>query len=120
MNDDEVIAQLQEEITLLKADIEMLKQPSLARNQPCGCVVCHCEGTQCKGCGATNCGTHALCEIPNPVFVVPMVRLDDPVVKELVECLKEAAEDMGCRSLGKRYIEALSAYEARVKEVSRE
>jgi hypothetical protein len=47
-----------------------------------------------------------------------MVRLDDPVVKELVECLKEAAEDMGFRSMAKRYSKALSAYEARVKSIS--
>ena len=30
----------------------------LARNQPCGCVVCSCEDeVQCHGCGASNCGT---------------------------------------------------------------
>ena len=45
------------------------------------------------------------------------VHLYDPVVTEIVECLKEAAEDMGFRSMGKRYVDALSAYEARVKSI---
>src|SRR3990167_4780706 len=30
----------------------------LARNQPCGCIICSCEDeVQCHGCGAKNCGT---------------------------------------------------------------
>jgi len=44
--------------------------PELARHQPCGCIVCRCESDeQCSGCGAKNCGTHAVGEIPNPVYV---------------------------------------------------
>lgn len=46
--------------------------PELARNQPCGCVVCVCEGeTQCFGCGAKNCGTHPVGQMPNPVYALP-------------------------------------------------
>lgn len=42
---------------------------TLSRNQPCGCIVCICEDEfQCQGCGAKNCGTHSLGEIPNPVY----------------------------------------------------
>jgi len=45
----------------------------LARNQPCGCVVCDCrneaEPDRCLGCGAKNCGTHPAGQIPNPVYV---------------------------------------------------
>ncbi len=46
------------------------EQPRLlARNQPCGCVVCICEDEdQCQGCGGKNCGTHGNSEIPNPVY----------------------------------------------------
>jgi len=41
----------------------------LARNQPCGCVVCRCEDEhRCGGCGAKNCGTHPVGQIPNPVY----------------------------------------------------
>lgn len=44
--------------------------PELARHQPCGCIVCRCESDeQCSGCGAKNCGTHAVGEIPSPVYV---------------------------------------------------
>lgn len=43
---------------------------ALARNQPCGCVVCQCEDdNQCQGCGAKHCGTHPVGEIPNKKFV---------------------------------------------------
>lgn len=42
----------------------------LARNQPCGCVICYCKDEErCHGCGAKNCGTHPPGKFPNPVFV---------------------------------------------------
>lgn len=42
----------------------------LAKHQPCGCVICTCEHeTQCQGCGAKHCGTHAVGNIPNPVYL---------------------------------------------------
>ncbi|WP_299949110.1 hypothetical protein [uncultured Ruegeria sp.] len=45
---------------------------TLARNQPCGCIVCHCEDDeQCQGCGAKSCGNHPVGEIPNPVYEQP-------------------------------------------------
>lgn len=40
----------------------------LAKNQPCGCVVCTCDEFQCQGCGAHHCGTHPVGKIPNPVY----------------------------------------------------
>ena len=41
----------------------------LARQQPCGCVVCICESDdRCNGCGAKGCGNHPVGEMPNPVF----------------------------------------------------
>ncbi len=47
----------------------MVQQGALAKHQPCGCVICTCEHeTQCQGCGAKNCGNHAVGDIPNPVF----------------------------------------------------
>ena len=42
----------------------------MAKHQPCGCVICTCEHeTQCQGCGAKHCGTHAVGNIPNPVYL---------------------------------------------------
>lgn len=57
-----------EEIRALPVGEERL----LARNQPCGCVVCIC-GTEdrCLGCGSKACGTHPVCAIPNPIYDPP-------------------------------------------------
>jgi hypothetical protein len=52
-----------------RAEVERLKGPKLARHQPCGCIVCHCDDPiQCHGCGAKNCGTHEPGEIPDPLY----------------------------------------------------
>lgn len=46
----------------------------LARNQPCGCVVCYCENEdQCQGCGAKNCGTHPVGDMPSPLYTHPQI-----------------------------------------------
>lgn len=48
------------------------QQKVLARNQPCGCVICVCEDDeQCQGCGARSCGNHPVDEMPNPVYENP-------------------------------------------------
>lgn len=53
----------------LLGEVERLKGPTLAKHQPCGCVICDCEGQErCFGCGAKHCGTHPFGEIPNPVY----------------------------------------------------
>src|ERR1035437_8009434 len=45
------------------------QEPRLARNQPCGCIICNCEDDEkCSGCGAKHCGTHEVGKIPNPVY----------------------------------------------------
>ena len=67
------------------------QEPKLARNQPCGCVICICEGDdRCSGCGAKNCGNHLPGEIPNPVFEPhPLVAERDQLRKvcdELYAC----------------------------------
>ena len=51
--------------------VEKLYRPRLlAKNQPCGCVVCTCEDDiQCQGCGAKSCGNHNSNELPNAVYV---------------------------------------------------
>lgn len=42
----------------LAAARDALTTPPLARVQPCGCVVCFCDGTErCYGCGAKSCNT---------------------------------------------------------------
>lgn len=41
----------------------------LARQQPCGCIVCTCDDDhRCQGCGAKHCGTHPVGELPNPRY----------------------------------------------------
>ena len=45
--------------------------PPLAKYQKCGCIVCTCDDDeQCHGCGAKHCGTHPVCDFPDPVFEV--------------------------------------------------
>lgn len=56
-------------VTALIAEVRRLREPTLARNQPCGCVTCICADLEkCHGCGAKNCGTHEAGVIPNPVY----------------------------------------------------
>ena len=48
---------------------EVFPPRKLARQQPCGCLVCVCySDDRCNGCGAKGCGNHPVGEIPNPVF----------------------------------------------------
>jgi len=60
-------------LAAMDADRERRAEPrELARNQPCGCVICVCGyDDQCQGCGAKHCGTHPVGQIPNPVYVTP-------------------------------------------------
>jgi regulator of replication initiation timing len=60
--------ELELENARLKAELDAMKSPRLAREQPCGCVVCRCDGPQCLGCGARTCGTHPMGYIPNPIY----------------------------------------------------
>jgi hypothetical protein len=61
----------------LARQLRSAQAPLLARNQPCGCIVCICEDeVQCHGCGAKDCGTHPSGEIPNPLFQDETVRID--------------------------------------------
>ena len=49
--------------------LAIAEKPLLARVQKCGCIVCKCDSeTSCYGCGAKNCGNHALGQIPEPVY----------------------------------------------------
>lgn len=60
---------LLDNIPALIAEVRRLREPSLARNQPCGCVICICaDPVKCHGCGALECGTHPVGEIPDPVY----------------------------------------------------
>ena len=61
----------QEHLQKIKARCEalLMENQTLAKTQPCGCVVCTCDDpVQCHGCGASNCGWHPPGEIPNQVF----------------------------------------------------
>lgn len=62
----------------------------LARNQPCGCVVCSCDAPCCFGCGARHCGTHRVGQIPNPVYE-PTAPAPQP---EASECVWSPPEDV--------------------------
>jgi hypothetical protein len=57
----------------LASPVAPREERALARNQPCGCVVCTCENEdepdRCLGCGAKHCGTHPVGAIPSPVYV---------------------------------------------------
>lgn len=67
----------------------------LAKHQPCGCVICTCEHeTQCQGCGAKHCGTHAVGNIPNPVYLQSQVQ-KEPVKQEKKYLVGLTVED-GC------------------------
>lgn len=57
--------------TTVKQPLTVQPKRMLAKFQPCGCVICDCEADhRCHGCGAKNCGTHKVGEIPNPVYEV--------------------------------------------------
>lgn len=63
-----------EHIQQLEAQVKALqreRQPiSLARHQPCGCIICTCGDVErCHGCGAKNCGQHAVGAMPDPLYV---------------------------------------------------
>ena len=91
-----------ETIDAKDARIRELEEPRLAREQPCGCIVCRCEGTEkCYGCGAKNCGTHPPGHIPNPVYVDhPIVALQSRLSasEARVARLKKVAEAIEVRS----------------------
>jgi hypothetical protein len=49
--------------------LAIAEKPLLARVQKCGCIVCKCDSEiSCYGCGAKDCGNHALGQIPEPVY----------------------------------------------------
>ncbi len=81
------------ELELLQAQREMdealeWKEPRLARNQPCGCIICNCEDEErCNGCGSKSCGTHEVGKIPNPVFE------QHPLVDEITQ-LRNAVDEL--------------------------
>lgn len=67
------------------------QQEALAKHQPCGCVICTCEHeTQCQGCGAKNCGTHAVGQMPNPAYLKSQAQQLSEALKEM-EARKDAA-----------------------------
>lgn len=54
----ECMAELENEIPRTAAAADPEQPLRLAREQPCGCLVCTCEDEErCHGCGAKNCGT---------------------------------------------------------------
>jgi hypothetical protein len=53
----------------LKEALAQKEARTLAREQPCGCVICICGDTdKCHGCGAHHCGTHPVGVFDNPVL----------------------------------------------------
>ena len=72
------------------------EQGTLAKHQSCGCVVCTCEDeVQCQGCGARNCGTHPVGQIPQPVFTGPATDVTDDLAKQAAEVVADIAFTAG-------------------------
>ena len=68
-----------------------------ARQQPCGCVVCHCDGQErCHGCGAKSCGTDD-CVFSDPLGK-RVVYETEPSYEELSEKLAAAEAAMQWRA----------------------
>ena len=66
------------------------KAPLLAKYQPCGCVICTCEGERCDGCGAKWCGAHPVSETPNPIYEPhPFLARAKKAEAELAEARRE-------------------------------
>jgi hypothetical protein len=62
----------------------------LAKHQPCGCIVCTCEDDlRCHGCGAKNCGTHPVGQIPNAVYEQQPAQPESGEVKRYVGRITE-------------------------------
>jgi hypothetical protein len=70
--------------------------PILAREQPCGCIVCRCEDEQhCHGCGAKKCGaTDCVLKDPNDPRAMYSIPNSHPLarVAKLVEALEYIAK----------------------------
>ena len=67
MSDSKHLAEMVE-----KCGGEGYAERTLAREQPCGCLVCICEDEEhCHGCGARFCGNHFshVDRIPNPKWI---------------------------------------------------
>ena len=67
MSDSKRLAEMVE-----KCGGEGYAERTLAREQPCGCLVCICEDEEhCHGCGARFCGNHFshVDRIPNPKWI---------------------------------------------------
>ena len=104
------LAELNERIAALEDENAELKTPRLARNQPCGCVICQCDDpVKRHGCGAKDCKTHIGAEIPNPVYeahplmaqVAALTTERDGLAAKVIKCLdfidtvKDTSDDMG-------------------------
>jgi hypothetical protein len=83
MDDDTVLGWFYPDAPLL---VDLVPRAELAKHQPCGCVICTCEGDRCLGCGAKSCGNHPVSEIPNPVYVdATHVKLQREIERLLAE-----------------------------------
>ncbi len=71
-------------------DDEDGEDETLAKHQPCGCVVCTCEDeVQCQGCGAKHCGTHPVGQLPQPVFNGPGADVTDDLATRAAEVIAD-------------------------------
>jgi len=73
-----------------RAILEDNSDKLLSRNQPCGCVVCICEDeVQCHGCGAKNCGTHSVGQLPNPVYDEPKATCEKAAARSTIAAAQD-------------------------------
>ena len=89
-----------------REEIVRLRGPKLARNQPCGCVICVCDDPiRCHGCGGEACAEHNDGVIPEPLYETGESHAE---MKEEIEQLRAAGFDV---------IQRIEAWEAAVRTI---
>lgn len=124
-----ILLDFAEREALLQEEIKLYKAPEFARNQPCGCVTCHCEDLiKCHGCGAKNCGTHEAGEIPNPIYknnpqldkIKDLAAQNEKLKKEVLATINRFQDMVGFQdgeSRNQLIVEIYNAVEATLSEL---
>ncbi len=84
---------------LTEAIAQQPAAPTLAKHQPCGCVICTCEDEQqCRGCGAKHCGNRT----DHPPYVV-----QQPAAERDLEEREQRDEALLRQALGRAHQTAM-------------
>lgn len=88
-----IVPALTKEVRRLREFTEW-QEPHMAREQPCGCVICICnDQVKCHGCGAKNCGSHSDGIIPSPVYEHHPLLTQLVTMSEALATVVERAEE---------------------------